>query len=379
MGGRVVSLERLGIHKSPLQLVEDEWSNRAFVRRHMRDLMAYVRTRYPRESTDGHLKDLLDADPRLARTVIENFLMPEHQKWERVLDHFQMSKSALVLTIGGKGRRKTMTNTDIIRTLWERRLAEAKRNRYGYLQKTDEVYVYNIGDPDDAPDWMVSVPLLNMVRPGSIVRWDELGVDMSNRTTSEGPQRMLGGQLGTMRHNKLHIFGIVQNMSMADTNFLKMADDLLIKPLGLTQTMTERRGIIKTLEFWRELVPRDDWETLILSKDMQPLKFTRPVPYWWEDSMSHSFGKIPTKALAVARAHRLRMVFGWKKVSRKMAMRGWNHDEKTWKAWVMAANAGIDPGAEGERLLAEAKAEADAAAPTPTRRGKTKAVETAEP
>lgn len=328
-----------GIEKGPLDYKENVFSSRAAVERDLGHLRAYVVANYPPEAYEETFNALRRGDPRVARTVIRNFLMSDEERFESALHHWESVESVMVMVVGGKGNRKTMTRTDI---LWELKVRNPNWN------------LCAVGDPDDVPEWMECYAGLELVPPYSFVSMEDLGAVYGARSSGDAEQRSLANQLPVIRHNHLKVFADVQNMALTDKVFTILADDFLLKPLGLTQDATERKGLMRMFHKWDELLPKPDrpWDSFLLSSRQAPLVFTRGVPDWWTDDLSHAFANIPRDRydLAIERAIRLRRSFNWPKVATRMKARGWPYHQETWRRWVLEATGGVDPGKDADRL-----------------------------
>lgn len=312
-----------GLDRDPIAYHEDEHSNRAFVQRHLRDLKAYIRDTYPRESFDLHLRDILEEPPQLARTIIENFLMSEAEKWRILVRHYHSSESLITLAVGKRGGRKTMTVWDLVHDV----MHSMKRP------------VYAVADPIGIPPWARPCLRASDSPPGSLIVNPELGATAGARTSNTKDQRNVPAELATLRHDDRHFFGDVQNFSITDTSYTTFADIILVKPISFNQDGTERGPLKAKLRFWRELLPRDPTQTLVLGDGLPPLRIERPVPPWYERGYSKGFARYRSEADAVHAARRLRENgFGWPAVLSRMTSRGWQRSEKWWRERVGEAD-----------------------------------------
>lgn len=317
----------LGITKSPFETREDIHSTRAFVADHLDELEDWVIERFPDESEEGHMMDLMER-PYVARSIIENMQASDEAKWRKIVDYFAHVDSSITLTIGRRRHWKTITTTDIV---------------YEVSQRTGQE-VYGIGLADGGPDWIIPVPGIEDVPFAALTLWDEMGADAGARTSTQGDQRTLPGQLAVAGHNALKLFGIVQNSSIADKTIYTMADNLLWKPASLTQIDTERAGLRRVMRRWRELMPREKWESFLLGSDLGPVTWERGIPEWWEQSYSMAYAKIVDETAGLLIAARLRASQrNWNQVHTRMRMRGVRLHPTTWARRVKEFNGGEDP------------------------------------
>lgn len=312
----------------PLAYHEDRYSNLDYVERHLRDLRAYVRDTYPRVSEDPHLRDILRQPPQVARSVIENYLLSESEKWRKAVRAFAKSESLVCLTKGVRGGRKTITTWDLARS----------------VSRGTRRPLYGVGDPDDMPHFANAIPSIDRAPKWAVVVVDELAVETAARNSNTRQQKALPGLVNTARHNKNHFFGIIQNTAAGDLTWVQAADVLLLKPESLFESSMERAAVRRMVGIWSELFARDVSETLMLSKVMHPLRFKRPIPVDWKREYSESFRKITSWGEAIERATSLRTAgLSYTMVAQRMGQRGWSYSEDSWNDWVPAHAGGVDP------------------------------------
>lgn len=311
----------------------DEHYLRALIDRYKADLKAYVVDTYPRESEQKHYDDLYYGDPYIAWTCIVNHRLSEDEKWRKIIRYYEMVEGCLTVIIGGKGEMKTTVAWDLA---WEIHLATGRA-------------VEAVMDPDGVPDWATPIIKLEDATEGAIIVTDELAILFGARTSNTTDQRNLNGILALVRQNNNILIGIVQNLSTTDKNIIVQADQIIIKPIGLTQKFTERKGIDKILEYWREILPRSKPELLFLARRMHPIKVWRDRPDWMDAALNRAFKKFQTEREAIAAGTRRRAHgMDWKVIKRQLASR-WTWDDKTWKTKILAANGGVDPKADPDR------------------------------
>lgn len=320
----------MGATEDPFGTQWDTYSVQAYIKRHVRDLESYVRTRYPRESYAQHLALLLErTHPNVTRCVIENYRLTNDERWKRVIQHYKFSQSSLTLIIGKKGGMKSTFGWDLARSIME---ATGRP-------------VAATGEPMGMPEWVRPIDDLNKAPTGSIVLTDELGVEANARNSNTKENKSIATQLPTMRHRRIILIGIVQNLSLADRNFIALADDLVIKPLGLMQMITERKGVGKIIKEWEELMPKDDSrDTFILSKETHAIRVRRERPVWLDEAQSETYAKIRTRSEAIERALamakrgvRLRVI------QNRLTVRGWSWSDQNLSKLIKDANGGNDP------------------------------------
>lgn len=286
-----------------------------------------MRDNYQREGADEYVNELL-SHPYLARTVVENYTTPNIVRNKTILDYFSTVGDCIVLCIGRRRHWKTIT-------VWD--LAYEVHKRTGRP-------VYAIGIATELPWFAKHATSLAEVPSGAIVVWDESAVEASARGSMDGDQRSLPGELAVAGQNKLIIFFISQNTSLADKSITTLVDAIMVKPPSLTQMGTERGLIGKILRDWKELIPREKWQTLFLTSDLAPIVIERAIPDWWDRILSFSYAKIKTQKEAVEVASMQREGGkSWRKIAKLLRQRGWNRHPDTWEAWVTEANEGEDP------------------------------------
>lgn len=321
-----------GIDASPYKVREDIHSVRAYIERHFDDLEAYVRDNYAPESFEPHLRDLL-REPYTARTIIENYNTSNASKWERLINFLASRPSYQVCVIGRKRHRKTMTTWDIL---------EAVHKRTGRP-------VFAIGAHGPIPEFATAVTSLEEVKRWGLAIWDETAIDGNARTSMTSEQRTIPADLAVIGHRNIQLYTVIQNTKLGDLTFVTLADAYLMKPVNLAQMSTERGSISRLLTQWRELVPQEPWESLFLSPDMHPLRFTREVPAWWKPEFSQAFDQMPEE-VAVAYAAKLALRAGggmpWKAVARNMQSRGWRRSPQWWKQRVLESRGLLEPASE---------------------------------
>lgn len=317
-----------GINRSPLEYRDDEHSVRADVEWHMGDLRAYIRQRYARSSEAKHLRDLLAKPPQLARTVLENHLLTDDEKVAKLVEIYRREESVIAQVIGQRGRRKTITTWDFV----------------DVIRKEIQSDVYSTAEEGKIPEWATSIIRIEDAPEHCIIVEDELAAERGARTSISRDQRTTPAFFATLRQRRQHYFGILQNTATGDLSVPLFADILIVKPLSFFQLATERPAVRKALETWDELLPRDPWETLLLSSFMHPLSFSRPIPEWWERDFSRSYSAIESMPTAIRRATALRRGhLAWTTISTRMASRGWPRPAEWWADKVRAWNGGKDP------------------------------------
>lgn len=329
---RLVAITGLGVTIDPFARKDNEYSVDAWNREHMGDLDAYARYTYPRTGEAGAVRDLL-SKPYLARTVIENFVTPSTLRDQRVVDYYRKVGDCITVVFGRRRHWKTITTWDKVHQIWSDTVARGRPRQ-----------VYAVGTITAKPWFAKIVPTLKDVPNNSIVVYDEGAGELGARTTQTGEQRSLPGELAVAGQNKLLLFFISQNTSLTDKSILTLADAMIVKPTSFTQGTTERGTVGHLLRSWKEVLPREKWESVLFSSDMAPTKFERPIPSWWEKSLSYTYAKIQSQAEAIELASQLRESrLGWGTIATRMRIRGWRADDKTWKRWILDSNDGDDP------------------------------------
>lgn len=323
-----------GVTQDPYARRDNEHSVRAWNLDHIEHLRAYARDTYPRSGEAGAVADLL-SKPYLARTVIENYVVPSSLRYQRIIDYYDHVGDCITVTIGRRRHWKTITTWDIVHQLWLRTVERGRPRN-----------VYAVGTITAKPWFAKIANTLKEVPSDSIVLYDEGAGELGARNSTTGEQRTLPGELAVAGQNKLLLFFISQNTSLTDKSTLTLADALLVKPTSFTQGATERGSVGYLLRSWKEILPREKWESTLFSSDMAPTKFERPIPSWWDKSLSFTYAKITTKDEAIELASRLREAhIGWTTIARRMSIRGWRADPKTWQKWVLEENDEVDPAA----------------------------------
>lgn len=319
---------------------DDYYSIRATNERYHRDLWSYVTERYPRDSQEDHFRDLMLGPPQVARTVIENYWRTDEERHKLILRHYLKRQGSVTVTLGGKGEQKTTWNWGTIYDLW--RLA-------GWRP------VDMIGDEGQIPTHLQEIvrPIgkLNQARRGSIIFADELAVLFPARNSQSAEQRNIAGELALIRQNHNLLFGVVQNLSTTDKSILTLADEIVVKPLGLTQSITERTGLWSMIDFWSELMPREPEETFFRAKKLHPVFYWRDRPDWLDTAATESFQRIDSEEQAVERALdwiKAGRVKSWRQLKTRMEIFGQSLAKETWKKRVVALNGGADPLASDE-------------------------------
>lgn len=324
----------------------DIYSVDAYNRRMIPVLESYVNVTYPRESREGHLEYLLER-PFLCRTVIENYLRSDGEKWRTLVNCLALPKPRvrIIYIIGEPGAGKSLIALDIARAI---------RERSGRP-------IVEVGYAGTRPDFVEPIAKFNHAPHGAVVIDNEAAVNQNARNTATRDGKHLGPALATIRQNDVIGIWVSQSTAMADPNLLRMAQMIIFKPTGMTAGDMERPGLRKKLAYWRELLPRDNRQTFILSKHVPPMTFTRPLPEWYTDDVSTSYRRIEKFSAALALAVQMRgHQKTWNTIATEMAMRTRFDDAPaTWKRRVLKANDGIDP-MTGERPRAS-KNEASAA------------------
>lgn len=295
-------------------------------------LESYINFTYPRDSNAGHLMDLLEK-PHLARSVVENYITPDEAKWETLVMCLGLPKPRvrIIYILGEINSGKSAIAYDLakaIKEISDRPVVELK-----------------VGEDGTLPDFVDRrIVRLDQAPRGAVVIDQEAAVNNSSSAGATKEGRALAPAAATIRHQDLIWIVISQNSKLANPIFFTMAQMIIFKPIGLTQSTSERGPMRRTIKYWRELIPRDPSETFVLSKHVPPYKFTRPKPEWFTDEVSTSYAKIEDRATAAREAGRLRATnMSWETIATRMTSRYESLHHNTWRDIVIDHHGGIDP------------------------------------
>jgi len=228
--------------------------------------------------------------PRVGLAITQNYRQTQDQKIASVLE--MVAKPKLTVILGGvKGGGKTGL------CYW---LGEEIHKRYG-----KDVCLFRPLDyrPDLLPNYFYVAWDENEIKHNSFVIYDEAQIFMSSRRSMRQEHVDFSTFLSIQRHRG--VSGIIsqQVIAMTDVNVWRLADHIVVKPLGRIQWESEsRRRKRDPLYMYIKLMqPLNRKETLFM--DVAELNkivfFENPLPSFWCDELSTPGKKIDTTKEAI--------------------------------------------------------------------------------
>lgn len=154
--------------------------------------------------------------------------------------------------------------------------------------------IYAIGfKKETMPSWIEVVDSIDNIKNNAHILIDEGGILFNSRSSMSKPNKILSDLMLIARHKNLSIIFISQNSSNLEVNILRQADYLILKPSSLLQKNFERKIIMKIYEETSEDFKNfksNEGLAYIHSDDFQGF-ISNPLPSFWSDTISKSWGK----------------------------------------------------------------------------------------
>lgn len=292
-------------------------------------LESYVMWTYPGVSIEPHVYDIIQ-HPYLAKTVIENWMREDDEKWQMWIDTLALPnpKSRINMFLGPPGSGKST-------------LAYATAHD---IHERSGRPVCEVGTAATRPPFVEQIDRFQDAPYGAVVIDNELALNASSQDGSTKEAKANKSALATIRHQDIIGLFVSQNSTLAQKTFYALADTLAFKPVGLMQAKAERGPMRGIMEYWKELLPRLPDETFLLSRHIPPLKIKREAPEWYTDQISRSYVRFTEWSEVLPIAMRLRAKGdSFEKISSKLEPRFRFEHREIWRRRILEANNGLDP------------------------------------
>jgi len=294
---------------------------------HKNELQRFLYNSVDYYSRNMMLMKYMIEQPALGYFIIKDFITQNRTKINYMVDCI-LDRSQIAVVVGDAGTGKSA-------------FAHWLTEEIHYLEPKRPLVFVRDTQPDEYPDWLLTAYDINEAPKNSIIFFDEAALSMPSRRAMQKANVNNMFNLAIRRHKGWSLVYITQHSSFIDISIIRMATAFFFKRLTWEESMRHtdskhyERSIDTLVQYVDAMEPTSVDETLFWDGKVW-YKFTTPLPSFWTERLSKSYGKM-TMVDAIKYALNLRRQrLAYKEIVKRLEIRGINVDVDDIRDWENA-------------------------------------------